>query len=237
MSTSNDQRDDLLSLAVAFCESLGCSSVFAFPPGPEDAECPRGAIVGYVRVSTDEQANDDTHRAQIEALVGQGRPPGLTRPNVIVIECASGADPSRPGLAWVAASKPKQVQVTKIDRLDRNVGHFRALLDVLREHECVLVVHQVPGMDYRSAAGLFVLTNLVAVAEFERALISERTSQGMMARDGMSGLTPVQRARIIALRCMGWSYRAIAEIVSKEFGRAVAHSTVAFLWRAYSKTR
>jgi DNA invertase Pin-like site-specific DNA recombinase len=232
MTAPKANTDALLETSVALARSLSSALVIAFPPGisrEEASTIAAGHVVGYVRVSTEEQAAADSPRAQIEALVGQGRPAHLPAPTLLVIECGSGADPDRPGIAFAVAVKPAILTCTKVDRLDRHTLHFLGILDLLEDFNTNLSIQQVAGLDYREAAGKYVLTVLMAGAEFERALGSQRTSSGMMARGGKSGLSIPQRARIFALRYAGNSVREIATTVSKEFGRSVAISTIHYL--------
>lgn len=135
-------------------------------------------LVGYARVSTDEQVTDP----QLDELLAAGC--GLIRE-----EHASGASRSRPVLAALLKELRAGdiLVVVRLDRLARSVSH---LLNVIEELE-------LKGAHFRSLRdpidtstpqGMFSLQVLGAVAQLERALISERTKAGMAAAKGRGRL-------------------------------------------------
>jgi DNA invertase Pin-like site-specific DNA recombinase len=127
------------------------------------------ALIGYARVSTEDQNT----APQLAAL----RDAGCTE---IFEEHASGGDRTRRALAQaLARCRAGDVLVTaKIDRLARSLDH---LLQIIAQLEARGAGFRSLGdpIDTTSPQGRFTLQILGAVAEFERALIRERTRAGI----------------------------------------------------------
>ncbi|HYD67372.1 recombinase family protein [Azospirillum sp.] len=129
------------------------------------------ALVGYARVSTEDQTTDP----QIMALQQAGCA-------TIFKEHASGGDRSRPQLAKALASlcKGDTLVVARIDRLARSLAHLLEVIDGLDKRGIGFRSLGDP-IDTTSPQGRFTLQILGAVAEFERALIRERSKAGLKA--------------------------------------------------------
>jgi DNA invertase Pin-like site-specific DNA recombinase len=128
--------------------------------------------VGYGRVSTRDQNPD----AQRDALTAAGC-------DQIFVDKASGKLARRPGLdkALLSASRAgDQLVVTKLDRLGRSLEHLIALSKDLQEHKVDLVVLD-QGIDTSTAIGRMFFQILGSIGEFEHALMSERTMDGLAA--------------------------------------------------------
>ena len=145
--------------------------------------------VGYGRVSTREQSSD----GQRDALVAAGC-------DEIFIDKAGGKLASRPELdkaLLTAARAGDQLVVTKLDRLGRSLEHLIALSTQLQTRGVDLVVLD-PGIDTSTAVGRMFFQILGAIAEFEHALMSERTRDGLdaaRARGRTGGQKPKLSAR------------------------------------------
>jgi len=129
------------------------------------------SLIGYARVST----RDQHPESQADAL----REAGCAR---IFTDRATGKLARRPQLdAALAYLRPGDVLViTRLDRLGRSVHNLIELAETLREREVGLrVLHQ--GIDTTTPAGRMFFHMLAAIAEFEAALISERTHEGLAA--------------------------------------------------------
>ena len=113
--------------------------------------------IGYGRVSTRDQNPD----AQRDALAAAGC-------DQMFIDKASG---NRAG---------DQVVVTKLDRLGRSLEHLITLSANLQARGVDLVVLD-QGIDTSTAVGKMFFHILGAIAEFEHALMSERTRDGLAA--------------------------------------------------------
>ncbi|MBA8880025.1 recombinase family protein [Phyllobacterium myrsinacearum] len=131
----------------------------------------RNALLGYARVSTEDQAND----AQLIELKAAGC-------TVIFEEHGSGASRARPVLARLLREiQPGDVLVVvRLDRLARSVSHLLAVIEQLEDKGAHFRSLHDP-IDTSTPQGMFSLQVLGAVAQLERALISERTKAGINA--------------------------------------------------------
>lgn len=128
--------------------------------------------VGYGRVSTRDQHPEAQHDALIAA-----------RCDEIFIDKASGKLASRPQLdkALLSANRAgDQLVITKLDRLGRSLENLIELSKALDDRGVDLVVLD-QGIDTSTPVGRMFFHVLGAVAEFEHALISERTLDGLAA--------------------------------------------------------
>jgi DNA invertase Pin-like site-specific DNA recombinase len=149
--------------------------------------------IGYGRVST----RDQHPEAQHDALTAAGC-------EQIFTDKASGKLASRPALdkALLSASRPgDQLVVTKLDRLGRSLEHLIQLSGELERRGVDLVVLD-QGIDTSTAIGRMFFHILGAIAEFEHALMSERTRDGLAAgraRGRTGGQKPKLGPRQVAL--------------------------------------
>jgi len=160
-------------------------------------------LIGYARVSTDEQ----TLAPQLDALSAAGC-------SEIVEERASGGDAARPLLARALArlAPGDTLVVARIDRLARSLTHLLSVIDSLRARKIHFRSLGDP-IDTTSPQGVFTLQVLGAAAEFERALIRERTRAGLAAARarGRVGGNPALKSRDpAALRHLAATRRAAA---------------------------
>lgn len=95
---------------------------------------------------------------------------------------ASGKLARRPGLekALLIAREGDQLVVTKLDRLGRSLEHLIELSKELQDRGVDLVVLD-QGIDTSTAVGRLFFSIIGAIAEFEHALMSERTMDGLAA--------------------------------------------------------
>ncbi len=137
---------------------------------PKSQKVPAAArLIGYARVSTEEQGTDP----QLDELRAAGCA-------TVLEEHASGADRSRPVLARllrdIAAGEP--LVVVRLDRLARSVSHLLAVIEQLEASGAHFRSLRDP-IDTTTPQGMFSLQVLGAVAQLERALIAERTKAGL----------------------------------------------------------
>lgn len=132
----------------------------------------RANRIGYARVSTEEQSL----ALQIDAL----EKAGCTR--IFRDNGVSGAIANRPALTdALAAIGPGDVLVTwKLDRLGRSLAHLIEIVTTLNGRG-VGFQSLSETIDTTTAGGMLFFHMMGALAEFERALISERTKAGMAA--------------------------------------------------------
>lgn len=139
--------------------------------------------IGYVRVSTEEQATDGVSlAAQRERIAAWGLANGAELVHVYTDAGLSGgrAD-NRPGLqaALDAACKGKAALVVySLTRLSRSTRDALAISERLDKAGADLVSLS-EKIDTTSAAGKMVFRMLAVLAEFERDQISERTKTAM----------------------------------------------------------
>ncbi|QJY51195.1 recombinase family protein (plasmid) [Pseudonocardia broussonetiae] len=186
-------------------------------------------LIGYARVSTDEQ--DLT--AQRDALTTLGVIPE----RIYVDHGLTGTNRARPGLreAMAACRGGDVLVVTKLDRLARSLPDARDIVAELTAREVKLSlggsVH-----DPTDPVGRLLFNVLAMVAEFESDLIKMRTRQGMKvarAKGRLRGKKPKlsarQEAHLVELHHAGAHTSAeLAELFS------VARSTV---YRAIERAR
>ncbi len=144
-------------------------------------------LIGYARVSTEDQ----TPLPQRQALNSAGCAE-------IHEEHASGGNRARPVLARVLerVGKGDTLVVVRIDRLARSLSHLLDVIERLEAQGAYFRSIQDP-IDTASPQGKFTLQVLGAAAEFERALIRERTRAGLASARGKGriGGNPGLRAR------------------------------------------
>jgi DNA invertase Pin-like site-specific DNA recombinase len=130
-----------------------------------------GVKIGLARVST----RDQHPEAQEDALRAAGCEKVFT-------DKASGKLARRPGLekALLIAREGDQLVVTKLDRLGRSLEHLIELSKELQDRGVDLVVLD-QGIDTSTAVGMLFFSIIGAIAEFEHALMSERTMDGLAA--------------------------------------------------------
>lgn len=140
-------------------------------------------VVGYVRVSTEEQASEGVSLAAQEAKLRQyAALYDLQLVTVIVDAGQSAKSLNRPGLqqalAMLNQGEAEGLLIAKLDRLTRSVRDLGNLLDGYFRSRCSLL-SVADQIDTRSAAGRLMLNLLTSVAEWEREAIGERTSAAM----------------------------------------------------------
>jgi len=178
-------------------------------------------LIGYARVSTDEQ--DLT--AQRDALAALG----VTSKRIYVDHGLTGATRARPGLreALAACRDGDTLVVTKLDRLARSLPDARDIVEDLTRRGVKL---NIGGSvhDPTDPVGRLLFNVLAMIAEFEADLIRLRTREGMKvakAKGRLRGkqpkLKPKQEAHLLELHAAGQHTTAeLAEL----FG--VARSTI-----------
>jgi len=134
--------------------------------------------IGYARVSKAD--GSQLHDLQRDALIKAG-----VLPEHIYDDAASGRRDNRPGLeACLKAMRSGDALVVwKLDRLGRDLRHLVNLVDDLTKRNIGLKVLAGEGasIDTTTANGRLIFGIFAALAEFERALIVERTRAGLEA--------------------------------------------------------
>jgi DNA invertase Pin-like site-specific DNA recombinase len=128
-------------------------------------------LIGYARVST----HDQTLHLQQDALTKAG----CTK---IFTDTASGAKTERKGLeeALNYVRNGDTLVVWRLDRLGRSLPHLIATLTSLEERG-IGFKSLMENIDTTTSGGKLVFHVFGALAEFERNLIRERTTAGLLA--------------------------------------------------------
>jgi len=190
------------------------------------------AVVGYARVSTDEQAESGlglaAQRAAIEAECSRR---GWT---LVAIheDSLSGKSMNRPGvtaaLEAVGSGNASTIVVAKLDRLSRSLVDFATLMARAQAGGWNLVALDL-GIDLTTAAGEFMANVMASAAQWERRIIGQRTrdalavkrSQGVkLGRPQQLPVAVVSRIREAHDAGAGWS--AIARQLNED-GVPTAH--------------
>ena len=134
---------------------------------------PKGFLVGYARVSTEDQSLD----LQTSALLRAG-----VLPDNLHVEKVSGASAKRPALdlAIKDLREGDTLVVWRLDRLARSMRQLYARLDQIYAKKAYFRSIQ-ESFDFGTVSGKLVLGVLGLVAEFERQIIAQRTTAGIAA--------------------------------------------------------
>ncbi len=185
---------------------------------------PADAVVGYLRVSTDEQAVSglglEAQRAAIESRAA------LEGWNVVAWFTDEGVSGTvvpvdRPGLASaldaVSEGRASRLVASHLSRIGRTAARVLDL-DALAAAEGWGLVMCDLQIDTGTAAGRFMLGNMASAAEYERNLVSERTRAALAVKRAQgvrlgrpSTLPREVVARIVSERDAGKTWQAVAE--------------------------
>jgi DNA invertase Pin-like site-specific DNA recombinase len=165
--------------------------------------------IGYARVSTTDQ--------HLEIQLDKLKKAGCVK---VYEEKVSGTHLKRPALLRMLEQlrKDDQVIVWKLDRLARSTRDLLDICDRIAQAKAGFRSLSETWADTTSPGGKMILTIFAGVAEFERALIVERTSNGRLAaqKRGVkfgrpSKLDPNQIEAIKSLIEKGNSIKRVAE--------------------------
>jgi DNA invertase Pin-like site-specific DNA recombinase len=165
-------------------------------------------LIGYARVSTLGQSLEQ----QLDRLAAIGC-------QRIFEEKLSGANRDRPQLNRLLDHlRPGDVVVvTRLDRLARSTGDLLQIAERIKALGAGLRSLAEPWADTTTPSGRMVLTVFAGIADFERALINERTSVGRAAAKARGvrfgpkpSLTPEQIAHARKLQEAGQAVSQIA---------------------------
>ncbi len=139
--------------------------------------------IGYARVSTLDQNAD----LQFQKLTDAGC-------DRVIVEKASGVKTDRPELQRVLTDILRQGDTLVIWKLDRLARSLKQLIQTAEDLKGrgIGLVSLTDAIDTSSPGGMLVFHMLGAIAEFERALIRERTVAGLVEarRKGRRGGRP-----------------------------------------------
>lgn len=129
-------------------------------------------IIGYARVSTDDQDLKLQHEALekfgVDAVISEKAPGGTMNRRKLQLLLKYGVRPGDTLVVW------------KLDRLGRNLSGVLKMIEELEQND-IQLVSITDGFDVRTPMGRAMLQITLVFAELERNLISERTKAGMAA--------------------------------------------------------
>ena len=133
-----------------------------------------GILIGYARVSTNDQKLD----LQMDALAAAG----VEERRIYTDKASGGPGAKRPGFAAAmkACRSGDTLVVWKLDRIGRSLMEVLVVFERLAAKGAGVKV-LTEQIDTSSAMGRFVIHILGALAEMERGLIRERTMAGLEA--------------------------------------------------------
>jgi DNA invertase Pin-like site-specific DNA recombinase len=183
--------------------------------------------VGYVRVSTEEQADSGAGLAAQRQVIERE----VERREWLLVrlfqDSASGKSlRGRPGLEkalqTLESGEADALVVAKLDRLSRSITDFGALLERAAKKGWAPVVLDL-GVDATTPSGELVANVMASVAQWERRAIGQRTKDALAVkrqqgvRLGRPSLIPAGVVHTItALRDEGMSLREIAARLNEE---------------------
>jgi DNA invertase Pin-like site-specific DNA recombinase len=179
-------------------------------------------VIGYVRVSTAEQADSGAGlEAQRATILAEADRRQWNLIEVIEDAGVTGAKLRRPGLdralLRLEHREAQGILVAKLDRLSRSLLDFAGLMELARRKGWAIIALDL-GVDTTSASGEMLANVVATFAKFERRLISERTKDALAVRRkqgvrlGRPPSTPPRTVRQIQRwREAGDTYAAIAD--------------------------
>jgi DNA invertase Pin-like site-specific DNA recombinase len=197
-------------------------------------------LLGYIRVSTDEQASYGYGlHAQTTKLNGYASS-RLVEVEIFSDEGQSGKDLERPqliaALEEIAAGRASGLVVAKLDRLTRSVADLGDLLDWFTAAGASLIALDV-DFDSGTPTGKMLAQIMVVVAEWERGIIAQRTRDGLAAARAQG--KPTSRPAVaddpeLAERIRGWrddDGLTMQAICDRLMGEGVPTARGATVWR------
>jgi DNA invertase Pin-like site-specific DNA recombinase len=184
-------------------------------------------VVGYVRVSSEEQSSSGAGlEAQRRAITAECKRRGWRLVEVIEDAGFSAKDLRRPGikaaLEVLEAGEAKALVAAKLDRLSRSMIDFTALMATATKQGWALVALDC-AVDTTTPTGEAMANMLATFAQFERRLISQRTREALAVKKAQGvklgrprSLPPRVRTRIRRMRGRGMTLEAIARTLNDE---------------------
>lgn len=185
------------------------------------------AVIGYIRVSTDEQADSGAGlEAQRQVIVAECERRGWELAEIVEDAGYSAKDLKRPGIISVlerlGRGEAGTLVVAKLDRLSRSVLDFAGLMARSQREGWALVALDL-GVDTTTPQGELMAGVMAQFAQFERRLIGQRTKAALAVKREQGvvlgrprSLPEAVVARIAADRAAGASLAAIAASLNNQ---------------------
>ena len=205
-------------------------------------------VIGYMRVSTEEQGDS---RAGLEAQEASIRTEVERRNWQLVdlrFDVASGGSMKKRDelgrtLRDLEGGHADTLVVAKLDRLSRSVLDFAGIMEIAANEGWSLSVLDL-GVDTTTPNGALVANIMIAMAQWEREIISERTRAALKAVKARGtplgrrpNVSPETLALIRGLRSAGLSWRKIADTLEDQGFQPQVKMACDHLKRQQSKAR
>lgn len=194
--------------------------------------------LGYVRVSTLEQADDGAGiGAQRAAIARASDSRDWELCDVLEDAGYSAKDLNRPALQGALEllehGHYDVLMVAKLDRLSRSLLDFTGLMETSRRQGWGLITLDL-NVDTTTPAGEMMMNVLATFAQFERRLISQRTKEGLAIKRAQGvklgaprRLPPERYTELLEMRAEGAvSYEKIAAELNRRGVPTAGHAPV-----------
>lgn len=184
-------------------------------------------VIGYMRVSTEEQGDSRAGlEAQEAAIRSEVERRGWTLVEVRQ-DIASGKSLRRRDelartLRDLAAGHAEALVVAKLDRLSRSVLDFAGIMETANREGWAVSVLDL-GVDTSTTNGKLIMHVMIALAQWEREMIGDRTRAALRAVKARgtqvgrkSGVSDETLALIRSLRLAGLSWQKIADALEAQ---------------------
>lgn len=183
-------------------------------------------VLGYVRVSTSEQASSGAGiDAQRAAIAAEAERRGWQVEWIEDAGC-SAKDLRRPGiqdaLRRLHAGEADALVIAKLDRLSRSLLDFAAVTAQAQRQGWKVIALDL-GVDTSTPSGEMLANVLASFAQFERRLIGQRTSEALRAKRAAGvrlgrppALSDDVRTHIANARRAGATYATIAASLNRD---------------------
>jgi|SRR5579859_193430 len=201
-------------------------------------------VIGYVRVSTDEQGDSgaglEAQRQAIGAkVVGRGWELVWLASDIASGKSMNGRRDLKAALADLKAHRADALVVAKLDRLSRSVHDFAQLLELARKQGWHVVMLDLE-LDTSTPMGEAMANMAMTFAQLERRLIGQRTKEALAVKKAQGVrlgrrrmVSPELERRIRQLRARGLSYQLVAARLNTE--NIAAPAGGAWTWQTISR--
>lgn len=186
----------------------------------------QAAVIGYCRVSTDQQGESGLGlEAQAATIRQEAARRGWGEVRLYVDVASGKSTKKRPqfadALAVLESGKARTLVVAKLDRLSRSLLDFARLVDVAARQGWSINALDV-NVDTSTTNGRMLAGIIMTLAQWEREMIGDRTRAALSAVKGrgtkLGRPTVVAREAVAIIRAMrgsGASYRRIAATLNE----------------------
>lgn len=199
-------------------------------------------VLGYVRVSTEEQKRSGAGLAAQRSAIHQAcTDRGYELLDIVEDAGWSAKSLDRPGIVRVLddldTGHAGALMVAKLDRLSRSLMDFSGLMERSRSNGWAIVALDL-GVDTSTPAGEMMANVLATFAQFERRLIGQRITEALAQKKAAGvrlgrprSLPEAVVTKIVADRANGLTLQAIADKLNAQ---GVATAQGGAFWRPSS---